>query len=249
MEEAEHVVEALPVTGNREYGCVRDLARRASKRQVAVEEHDVAARAHHLAERALGRVEDVRTDLPLVLGRAPSWVMTRSRSSSLAHLLARRRRVAAEQRTTAFGGERQQPDHRAHERREPVQRRPDDQRERRPTAAARAASAPARRAPARGRRSQRHHDQCGRRGRRLGHAEAGEQVGATSGASVEAPYAAEKKPATVTPIWTAARNRLGSRATAATRAPRAPRAPAGSAGCRAATPARSRWPRTHRRRG
>src|SRR6478609_11134661 len=48
-------------------------------------------------------------------------------------------------------------------------------------------------------------------------------TGAKSGASVEAPYAAEKKPATVTPICTAARKRLGSRATRATRSPRGPR--------------------------
>ena len=48
------------------------------------------------------------------------------------------------------------------------------------------------------------------------------RYGARSGARVEPPYAAEKKPATVTPICTAARKRLGLRATSATRAPRAP---------------------------
>lgn len=43
-----------------------------------------------------------------------------------------------------------------------------------------------------------------------------------SGAIVEGPYAAEKNPATVTPICTAARKRLGLRATCATRWPRRP---------------------------
>ena len=42
------------------------------------------------------------------------------------------------------------------------------------------------------------------------------KAGAKDGANVEAPKAAEKKPATVTPICTAERNRLGSRASEAT---------------------------------
>ena len=49
------------------------------------------------------------------------------------------------------------------------------------------------------------------------------RAGETAGAIVEAPYAAEKKPATVTPICTAERNRFGLRANAAVRAPRPPR--------------------------
>ena len=48
------------------------------------------------------------------------------------------------------------------------------------------------------------------------------KTGAKDGASVEAPKAAEKKPATVTPICTAERNRLGSRARVATACPRPP---------------------------
>src|SRR5829696_6325766 len=46
---------------------------------------------------------------------------------------------------------------------------------------------------------------------------------ATGPASVAAPNAAEKKPASVTPTWTAARNRLGSPTSLASRSPRAPR--------------------------
>ena len=48
-------------------------------------------------------------------------------------------------------------------------------------------------------------------------------VGVTSSASVVAPNAAEKNPAAVTPIWTAARKRLGFWASCATRSPRRPR--------------------------
>src|SRR6478735_5458192 len=48
------------------------------------------------------------------------------------------------------------------------------------------------------------------------------KTGAKDGASVEAPKAAEKNPATVTPICTAERNRLGSRAREATACPRPP---------------------------
>ncbi len=48
------------------------------------------------------------------------------------------------------------------------------------------------------------------------------RVGVTAGASVEAPYAAERKPATVTPICTAERNRFRLRASAAVRALRPP---------------------------
>ncbi len=48
------------------------------------------------------------------------------------------------------------------------------------------------------------------------------KAGAKDGASVEAPNAAEKKPATVTPICTAERKRLGSRASEATAWPRPP---------------------------
>jgi hypothetical protein len=47
--------------------------------------------------------------------------------------------------------------------------------------------------------------------------------GATDGAIEEAPYAAEAKPATVTPICTAERNVFGFRASAATFSPRLPR--------------------------
>src|SRR6478609_8725230 len=46
--------------------------------------------------------------------------------------------------------------------------------------------------------------------------------GTTSGAIAEAPYAAEKNPDRVTPIWTVERNRLGLRARAAVRAPVSP---------------------------
>lgn len=46
--------------------------------------------------------------------------------------------------------------------------------------------------------------------------------GSTSGAMVDAPYAAEKNPDSVTPIWTVDRNRLGLPARAAIRAPRFP---------------------------
>ncbi len=48
--------------------------------------------------------------------------------------------------------------------------------------------------------------------------------GTTDGAIDEAPYAADAKPATVTPICTAARKVLGFRASAATFSPRRPRA-------------------------
>ena len=57
------------------------------------------------------------------------------------------------------------------------------------------------------------------------------KTGAKDGASVEAPKAAEKNPATVTPICTADRNRLGSRAREATDVPRPP-----------ACSSRSTWP-------
>ena len=48
-------------------------------------------------------------------------------------------------------------------------------------------------------------------------------TGDRSSAKADAPNAADMKPARVTPIWTAARNRFGSACSAATRWPRRPR--------------------------
>ena len=92
----------------------------------------------------------------------------------------------------------------------------------RPTSAARIAWARAHPEPATDRRSAASSAPARRCRPRCPTDRARSKTGAKSGARVDAPYAADRKPATVTPICTAARNVLGSRASEATFAPREP---------------------------
>ena len=181
--------------------------------------HDLGAGPHDLAHLPVAQREHVVEHAPLVVGQA--LVAGHDLAQLLVgELVARLVRVAAEQAHDSVRRHRQEPDHRPHERGEAAEHRRDGVRE--PGVVLDGEPL--------GRELAEHQRQVGDeqgRGRSSAVVEAAaaesprpSSSGVTDGAIDDAPYAADAKPATVTPICTAERKVFGLRASPATVWPR-----------------------------
>ena len=107
---------------------LRGLLDRPAQRHAGLEEGDLGARQHHLAQLALPRREDVVDELALVLGQR---LVGRDQTAQLvlADGLALAVRVAPEQAHHDVGALGQQPDDRPEQHRDPVEQRREQQRD------------------------------------------------------------------------------------------------------------------------
>ena len=187
----------------------------------AVEERDLGARRHDLADLALAGAEDL-VDQPALVAAQRLVRGHQVAQLLLADRLTAPLRVAAEEPDQHVRRLRQQPDDRAGERGDRVERRGDEQREalgplQRQALGGQLADDERDVADRDGDEDQR--ERC-RRGPRTDPRSSSQPANGCD--SVLAPKAAEKKPAKVTPTWTAARKRLGSLSRRWTACPRRP---------------------------